>query len=50
MKETIKLIDKNVALKIAPNNEKLQEISSVLIGYWQNDIWDIADPFCDDIR
>lgn len=40
----------SVAFKIAPTPQKLNEISSTLIGYWQNDIWDITDSFFDDMR
>lgn len=40
----------SVALKITNTPEKIGEISSTLIGYWQNDIWYITGPFFNDMR
>lgn len=40
----------SVAYQIKPTVEKRQEISELLSGYWDNDIWDIRDYFFDDLR
>jgi len=36
--------------EVRPIEEKRLEISSFLTDYWGNDIWDIADPFFDNLR
>jgi len=40
----------SIVFKIARTAEKMNEINSSLVGYWQNDVWDINDSFFDDIR
>lgn len=40
----------SIVYKVRPIEEKTQEISSFLTGYWENDIWDISDPFFDNLR
>jgi len=40
----------NIVCEIEQIQRKRQEISSFLTGYWENDIWDITDPFFDEFR
>ena len=40
----------SIAYQVKPTVEKVTEINELLSGYWGNDVWDIADPFFDDIR
>lgn len=35
---------------VTPTPEKTDEIKSLLIGYWQNDVWHVEDSFFDSMR
>lgn len=39
-----------IAYKPLPTPVKINEIKEKLNGYWENDVWDIRDPFFDELR
>jgi integrase len=41
---------KETKIKVFATPAKLDEIHSALKGYWENDIWNITDPFFDEFR